>query len=47
MAAAGAGVTTRYTPIGGIDYALCVRRTGLDAALVETARPRAPRCARA
>ncbi len=38
VAAAGAGVTTRCTPIDGIDYALCVRRPGLDAALVETAR---------
>jgi flavin-dependent dehydrogenase len=27
-----------YTPVDGIDYALCVRRPGLDAALVETAR---------
>ena len=27
-----------YTPIEGIDYALCVRRPGLDAALVDTAR---------
>ena len=37
----GAGeVTVRgdYTPVDGIDYALCVRRPGLDAALVETAR---------
>ena len=38
VAALGYGVTTRSTPIGGIDYSLCVRRTGLDAALVETAR---------
>ena len=28
----------RYTPVDGIDYGLCVRRPGLDAALVETAR---------
>lgn len=37
---AGSGITVRgaYTPIQGIDYALCVRRPGLDAALVETAR---------
>lgn len=27
-----------YTPVDGIDYALCVRRPGLDAALVDTAR---------
>jgi flavin-dependent dehydrogenase len=27
-----------YTPVDGIDHALCVRRTGLDAALVDTAR---------
>ena len=41
LALAGAGeITVRgdYTPVDGIDYALCVRRTGLDAALVETAR---------
>jgi 2-polyprenyl-6-methoxyphenol hydroxylase-like FAD-dependent oxidoreductase len=38
---AGAGdlaVRGSYTPVDGIDYALCVRRPGLDAALVETAR---------
>ena len=36
----GAGITVQggYTPVGGVDWALCVRRTGLDAALVETAR---------
>lgn len=36
----GAGVTVRgrYTPVDGVDYALCVRRVGLDAALVATAR---------
>ena len=38
VAAAGFGVTTGYTPVDGIDYSLCVRRPGLDAALVETAR---------
>ena len=27
-----------YTPVEGIDYALCVRRPGLDSALVEAAR---------
>ena len=27
-----------YTPVDGIDFALCVRRPGLDAALVDTAR---------
>ena len=27
-----------YTPVDGIDYGMCVRRPGLDAALVETAR---------
>jgi len=40
-ALAGAGdleVRGGYTPVDGIDHALCVRRTGLDAALVETAR---------
>lgn len=37
---AGAGITVRatYTPVNGIDYGLCVRRIGLDAALVDTAR---------
>lgn len=38
MGAEGITVRGRYTPIDGIDHALCVRRTGLDAALVETAR---------
>lgn len=38
MAGGGLTVTARYTPVDGIDYGLCVRRTGLDAALVETAR---------
>lgn len=39
LAAAGA-ITVRgtYTPVEGVDYALCVRRTGLDAQLVATAR---------
>ncbi len=38
--AAGAGQVVRapFTMIEGIDYAMCVRRTGFDAALVETAR---------
>jgi menaquinone-9 beta-reductase len=37
---AGAGLEPRgrFTPVDGIDHALCVRRTGLDAALVDTAR---------
>jgi 2-polyprenyl-6-methoxyphenol hydroxylase-like FAD-dependent oxidoreductase len=38
---AGAGklaVRGSYTAVDGIDYALCVRRPGLDAALVATAR---------
>jgi len=36
----GAGETVRgdYTPVDGIDYGMCVRRPGLDAALVDTAR---------
>jgi flavin-dependent dehydrogenase len=36
----GAGVepSATFTPVEGIDHALCVRRTGLDAALVATAR---------
>lgn len=38
MHGAGFAVRGRYTPVDGIDYGLCVRRTGLDAALVETAR---------
>lgn len=39
LAAAGA-ITVRggYTPVDGIDFALCVRRTALDAELVATAR---------
>ena len=31
-------IRTGYTPVDGLDYALCVRRPGLDAALVDTAR---------
>ena len=38
VAAGGFGVTTGCTPVNGIGYSLCVRRTGLDAALVQTAR---------
>jgi flavin-dependent dehydrogenase len=38
MGGAGVEVRARYTPVDDIDYALCVRRTGLDAALVHTAR---------
>jgi 2-polyprenyl-6-methoxyphenol hydroxylase-like FAD-dependent oxidoreductase len=41
VAFAGGGgieIQTGYTPVGGIDYAMCVRRIGLDAALVATAR---------
>lgn len=38
MTGAGIDVTATYTPIDGIDYAMCVRRTGLDSALVDTAR---------
>ncbi|CAA9517422.1 MAG: hypothetical protein AVDCRST_MAG85-2701, partial [uncultured Solirubrobacteraceae bacterium] len=36
----GAGVTAQatFTPVDGIDHGLCVRRPGLDAALMETAR---------
>jgi len=34
----GVGIHSDFNPADGIDYALCVRRTGLDAALVETAR---------
>jgi len=35
---AGVELRGRYTPVDGIDHAMCVRRTGLDAALVATAR---------
>jgi 2-polyprenyl-6-methoxyphenol hydroxylase-like FAD-dependent oxidoreductase len=38
MAGAGETVRARYTPVDGIDYGMCVRRPGLDAALVDTAR---------
>ena len=38
MSGAGVEVWADQTPIGGIDYSLCVRRTGLDAALVGAAR---------
>lgn len=38
MSGAGLTITARYTPVRGIDYGMCVRRSGLDAALVETAR---------
>ncbi len=38
VGAAGMTASGAYTPIDGIAHALCVRRTGLDAALVETAR---------
>ncbi|MDQ3758819.1 MAG: FAD-dependent monooxygenase [Actinomycetota bacterium] len=34
----GLEIRGTYTPVDGIDYGLCVRRPGLDAALVETAR---------
>ncbi|BDT86934.1 NAD(P)/FAD-dependent oxidoreductase [Nocardia cyriacigeorgica] len=38
--AAGAGyrVPSEFAPAGGVDYAMCVRRTGLDAVLVGAAR---------
>lgn len=35
---AGRTIRARFPPVEGVDYALCVRRTGLDAALVATAR---------
>ncbi|MEU0543406.1 NAD(P)/FAD-dependent oxidoreductase [Nocardia sp. NPDC005978] len=35
---AGYAVRTDFAPVGGVNYALCVRRSGLDAALVSTAR---------
>ena len=38
MGARGMTLSGGYTPVDGVDYALCVRRPGLDAALVETAR---------
>ncbi|NUU24406.1 MAG: oxidoreductase [Streptomycetaceae bacterium] len=34
----GAAVSGSYTPVDGIAYGMCVRRAGLDLALVETAR---------
>ncbi|MGE4428966.1 MAG: NAD(P)/FAD-dependent oxidoreductase, partial [Solirubrobacteraceae bacterium] len=34
----GIEVRGGYTPVDGIDHGMCVRRTGLDAALVDTAR---------
>ena len=37
-AAAGLEIRGTYTPVDGIDYAMCVRRTGLDAKLLATAR---------
>jgi len=38
MGGAGYAVRGRYTPVDGIAHGLCVRRTGLDDALVQTAR---------
>ena len=38
MVGGGQEVRARYTPVAGIAYGMCVRRTGLDMALVETAR---------
>ncbi|MEU1520731.1 NAD(P)/FAD-dependent oxidoreductase [Nocardia rhamnosiphila] len=37
-AAAGYAITSEFPQVDGIDYTLCVRRTGLDHALVRTAR---------
>lgn len=37
-AGSGFGIHSEFRPADGADYALCVRRTGLDAALVATAR---------
>jgi flavin-dependent dehydrogenase len=37
-AAAGYELRGRYTPVDGIDHAMCVRRTGLDDVLVSHAR---------
>jgi flavin-dependent dehydrogenase len=34
----GHSLRARFSPVDGIDYAMCVRRPGLDAALVQTAR---------
>lgn len=36
-AISGYKVAARFAPVEGIDHAMCVRRTGLDAALVRTA----------
>jgi 2-polyprenyl-6-methoxyphenol hydroxylase-like FAD-dependent oxidoreductase len=33
----GYAVRSSFTPVDGVDFAMCVRRTGLDAALVATA----------
>ncbi|MFD4458677.1 NAD(P)/FAD-dependent oxidoreductase [Nocardia sp. NPDC058480] len=45
---AGYGVGSGFPPVDGIDYAMCVRRTGLDAALLRTAEAAGaevrPRC---
>jgi flavin-dependent dehydrogenase len=38
MTAEGMTVRAANTPVDGIDYGMCVRRSGLDAALVDTAR---------
>src|SRR3954452_19317173 len=38
MSGAGSTVRAGYSAVEGIDYALCVRRTGLDAVLVDRAR---------
>jgi 2-polyprenyl-6-methoxyphenol hydroxylase-like FAD-dependent oxidoreductase len=38
MTVAGRHLRERYTPVEGIDYAICQPRPGLDHALVETAR---------
>ena len=38
MTAQGVTVSARYTPVDGVGHALCVRRPGLDHALVRAAR---------
>ena len=38
MTAAGYTVKARYTPVDGVGYGMCVRRPGLDQALVDAAR---------
>jgi flavin-dependent dehydrogenase len=38
MAWGGYEIRAGYTPVDGLDYSLCVRRPGLDAALAATAR---------